>query len=41
VNPNTGEPLGMNRRTAVAINTIYHDARPSYVVLPILKQSPR
>jgi putative CocE/NonD family hydrolase len=40
VNPNTGEPLGMNRRTAIAVNTIYHDARhPSYVVLPIVKTS--
>ena len=42
VNPNTGEPLGMNRRTAIAVNTVYHDAlHPSYVVLPIVKTSPR
>jgi uncharacterized protein len=40
VNPNTGEPLGMNRRTAVAINTVYHDAkRPSYIVLPAVKSN--
>ena len=38
VNPNTGEPLGLNRRTAIAVNTVYHDARrSSYVVLPIVK----
>ena len=36
VNPNTGEPLGLNRRTAIATNTVFHDTkRPSYVVLPI------
>lgn len=34
VNPNTGEPLGRSRRTAVAENTIYHDAsHPSHVQL--------
>jgi putative CocE/NonD family hydrolase len=39
VNPNTGEPLGMNRRTGNADNTLYHDAaRPSHVVLPILER---
>jgi uncharacterized protein len=38
VNPNTGEPLGLSRRSVVAMNTIYHDAhRPSYVVLPVVK----
>jgi putative CocE/NonD family hydrolase len=37
VNPNTGEPLNQNRRTAVAINTIYHDAEhPSHIVLPVI-----
>lgn len=37
VNPNTGEPLGKNRRTVTADNTIYHDAKhPSHVALPIL-----
>ncbi len=39
VNPNTGEPLGMNRRMEAADNTLYHDAlRPSHVVLPILER---
>jgi len=42
VNPNTGEPLGMNRRTAIAVNTIYHDAaRRSHVVLPIVRKTNR
>jgi putative CocE/NonD family hydrolase len=37
VNPNTGEPLNDNRRTAAAINTIYHDAQhPSQIILPII-----
>ncbi len=37
INPNTGEPLNDNRRTAVATNTIHHDAEhPSHVVLPIV-----
>ncbi len=36
VNPNTGEPLGLNRRTIPADNTVYHDAtRSSHVLLPI------
>ena len=40
VNPNTGEPLGLNRRTVPAENTIDHDAaHPSYVVLPIIPAS--
>jgi putative CocE/NonD family hydrolase len=39
VNPNTGEPLGMNRRMEKADNTLYHDAlRPSHVVLPIVER---
>jgi len=39
VNPNTGEPLGMNRRMQNADNTLYHDAaHPSCVVLPILQR---
>ena len=39
VNPNTGEPLGMNRMLENADNTLYHDAlRPSHVVLPILER---
>jgi putative CocE/NonD family hydrolase len=37
VNPNTGEPLGLNRRSVEADNTIYHDERhPSHVILPII-----
>ena len=37
VNPNTGEPLNDNRRTAVATNTVYHDAEhASHIVLPIV-----
>ena len=37
VNPNTGEPLGRNRRAITADNSIYHDeAHPSHVVLPII-----
>jgi putative CocE/NonD family hydrolase len=37
VNPNTGEPLNDNRRSVIAVNTIYHDDRhPSQIVLPIV-----
>ena len=37
VNPNTGEPLNGNRRWAIAVNTIYHDAQhPSQIVLPVV-----
>jgi len=37
VNPNTGEPLNQNTKTAVATNTIYHDAEhPSNIVLPVI-----
>ena len=37
VNPNTGEALNDNRRLAIAMNTIYHDAQhPSQIVLPIV-----
>ena len=37
VNPNTGEPLNDNRRWAVAVNTIYHDAQhPSEILLPVI-----
>ena len=37
VNPNTGEPLGLSRRTVVAENAVYHDAdRPSHIVLPVV-----
>ena len=37
VNPNTGEPLGMSRRTVVADNTVYHDVgRPSKLRISIV-----
>ena len=37
VNPNTGEPIGLDRRRVVADNTVYHDrSRSSHVVLPII-----
>jgi putative CocE/NonD family hydrolase len=38
VNPNTGGPLGRDRRVLAAENAIYHDPeRPSHVVLPIIQ----
>jgi hypothetical protein len=37
VNPNTGEPLGQQRRWRVAENAVYHDPlHPSRIVLPII-----
>lgn len=37
VNPNTGEPLDNNRRWAIAVNTVYHDAQhPSHILLPVI-----
>jgi len=37
VNPNTGEPIGTDRRRRAADNTVHHDrVRPSHVVLPIV-----
>ncbi len=40
VNPNTGEPLGRNTHTRVAINTIHHDQEhPSHILLPIIPAS--
>lgn len=37
INPNTGEPLGLNTMTVKATNTIYHEtAHPSHIVLPII-----
>jgi hypothetical protein len=37
VNPNTGEPLGDQRRQVTATNTIHHDAdHPSHIVLPVV-----
>jgi hypothetical protein len=42
VNPNTGEPLGADRRSAPADNTVFHDAgRPSHVLLPIVPDEDR
>jgi putative CocE/NonD family hydrolase len=36
VNPNTGEPLGKNRRMVTADNTVYHSPEhASYIVLPL------
>ena len=36
VNPNTGEPLGRNRRMVPADNTIHHSATyPSHILLPL------
>jgi len=41
VNPNTGEALGLNRRSVTADNTIYHDAeRSSYVLLSVMPERP-
>ena len=41
VNPNTGEPLGRNRRSVSADNSIFHDRlRPSCILLPVLPQKP-
>ena len=37
VNPNTGEPIGKNRRMVIADNVIYHDrAHPSFLSLQII-----
>jgi uncharacterized protein len=37
INPNTGGPLGRERRVVVAQNTIYHDPEhPSHIVLPVI-----
>jgi putative CocE/NonD family hydrolase len=39
VNPNTGGPLGTERRVEVAQQAVYHDAEhPSHVVLPIIER---
>lgn len=41
VNPNTGEPIGRDRRRVVADNTVFHDAtRPSHVILPVVPDTP-
>jgi len=40
-NPNTGEPLGKNRRAVTADNTIHHSATyPSHIVLPLAPARP-
>jgi putative CocE/NonD family hydrolase len=37
VNPNTGEPLALNRRSQTCVNTIHHDAEhPSHILLPVV-----
>jgi putative CocE/NonD family hydrolase len=37
LNPNTGGPLGRERRYALADNAVYHDPKhPSHIVLPII-----
>jgi hypothetical protein len=37
VNPNTGEPEGLSRRTRIATNSVWMDAdRPSHVILPVV-----
>jgi putative CocE/NonD family hydrolase len=39
VNPNTGGPLGLERRFEVSQQAIYHDAdHPSHIILPIIKR---
>ena len=39
VNPNTGGPLGQDRRTLIAQQVIYHDAdHPSQIVLPVIER---
>lgn len=36
-NQNTGNPIGMDTETQIALQTVYHDStRPSHVVLPVL-----
>jgi len=40
VNPNTGEPIGRDRRRVVADNTVFHErAHPSRIVLPVIPAS--
>ena len=41
VNPNTGEPIGRERRRVVADNTVFHErGRASKVVLPVIPAAP-
>jgi putative CocE/NonD family hydrolase len=38
LNPNTGEPLGANRLSHVAVNTVYHSVKyPSRIDLPVVQ----
>jgi putative CocE/NonD family hydrolase len=40
INPNTGEPLGLNTTKVKAENTIYHDVeRPSHIILPLIPKT--
>ena len=42
VNPNTGEPLGLNRRWQPADNSIFHNPQhPSHIILPVVPASKR
>jgi putative CocE/NonD family hydrolase len=42
VNPNTGDPLGENRRFVTATNTIHVDAaHPSHITLPVIPTNSR
>jgi putative CocE/NonD family hydrolase len=37
VNPNTGGPLGVERRLRIAQNSVYHSrSKPSHIVLPVV-----
>jgi predicted acyl esterase len=39
VNPNTGEPLGLNRCTTVATDTVYHSPKyTSRIILPLVRK---
>jgi putative CocE/NonD family hydrolase len=39
VNPNTGGPLGRDRRLVTAENVLYHNPeRPSHLLLPIIER---
>ena len=41
VNPNTGEPIGRERRRVVADNTVFHErGRASRVVMPVVPTIP-
>ncbi|GAC1463857.1 MAG: CocE/NonD family hydrolase [Isosphaeraceae bacterium] len=38
VNPNTGDPLGMERRRVTADNTVFHEeTHPSQLILPVVR----